>query len=68
MAAVYNKNGEYITQGLQGSSVCDEALIAAREIAASHNEDVVLHDDDGYWLVSPDGEVTAVTAKEIGFE
>ncbi len=68
MASIYNTNGEYITQGLQGSSVCDEALIAAREIAAAHNEDVVLKDDDGYWLVSPDGEVTAVTAKEIGFE
>lgn len=50
--------GDYITQGLQGCSVCDTAIHTARRIAAERNEAVILDDDDGEWLVQPDGTVT----------
>lgn len=56
MAAIYNMlDGTAITQGLQGCSVCDEAIQAARRIAADRGEDVHLVDDDGEWIVHPDG-------------
>lgn len=56
MATIYRaKNGEHLSEGLQGSSVCDEAMIAAVADAKHLGEDVILEDDDGTWLVSPDG-------------
>ena len=67
-ASVYDENGNYITQGLQPSAVCDEAIITAKSIAADREKEVILEDDDGYWMVSPDGGVRATTAKEIGFD
>jgi hypothetical protein len=67
-ATIYDINGGTLTQGLQGSSVCNQAIIVARETAEQRNEDVILHDDDGFWLVSPDGTATEKTAKEIGFD
>lgn len=60
MAAIYDTNGEEICDGLQGSEVCDEAIKAAREIAAARNEPVVLYDDDGEWVVHPDGHCDEV--------
>ncbi len=58
MAAIYTLDSETITEGLQGCSVCDEALQIARRIAAERAETVVLDDDDGLWLVAPDGTCT----------
>ena len=36
MAEIYNGNGNEITVGLQSSSVCDEAMIAAKSIARDY--------------------------------
>jgi len=58
MATILNLDGYEITIGLQGSSVCDEAIHAASRIAVSLGEPVILADDDGDWEVSPDGEVS----------
>lgn len=58
MAALYTTFGEAITVGLQGSVVCDEAIQAAKALARDRGHDVVLDDDDGSYLVSPDGSVS----------
>jgi hypothetical protein len=56
MATIYDpETGNTLTDGLQGSKVCDEAINAARRKAADRGKDVVLEDDDGTWLVKPDG-------------
>lgn len=56
MADLYTYDtGEVISQGLQGCCMCDQAMRAARETARVLNEPVVLDDDDGTWLVNPDG-------------
>ena len=56
MAAIYDRiTDNPITEGLQGCEVCDEAIIAARNIARRRNEEVLLVDDDGDWIVFPDG-------------
>jgi hypothetical protein len=67
-ATLYDQNGNTLTEGLQPASICDQAIIVARETAARRNEDVILHDDDGYWIVSPDGSATEKTAKQLGFD
>lgn len=54
-ATIYSKDGYELATGLQGIDVCDEALRYAREFASERNEDVILDDDDGSWLVHPDG-------------
>lgn len=56
MASIYNwQTGDTITDGLQGSRRCDEAINLAREMAAEFGEPVVLSDDDGAWMVPPAG-------------
>jgi len=55
MAEIYSRNGEEITVGLQSSSVCDEAIQAARRIAADRDEEVYLEDGDERTTVYPDG-------------
>lgn len=56
MAAIYDMTtGDVITDGLQGSDRCDEAIQAARRIAADRGEDVELIDDGDSWVVHPDG-------------
>ena len=46
MAAIYNyQTADTISSGLQGCKVCDEAIQAARRIAAERGETVVLEDD-----------------------
>jgi hypothetical protein len=58
MASILNyQTGEYITQGLQGSNSCDEAIQMATRMANERQEPVVLDDDDGQWVVNPDGSV-----------
>ena len=61
MAEIYDYGtAEPLALGLQGALVCDEAINLARWYAANNNEPVVLEDDDGYWLVSPDGGVEEI--------
>jgi len=60
VASIYNEDGYTITTGLQPSRYCDEALITARAVAAERCEPVILEDDDGDWIVSPDGSVDEV--------
>lgn len=55
MANIYSMNAEYLTEGMQGCTVCDEAIQAAKMIANERDEDVMLEDDDGNWIVHPDG-------------
>ena len=56
MATIYDiETAEYISEGLQGSDVCDEAIRAARLIAKERDRPVVLDDDDGVWIVDPSG-------------
>lgn len=58
MAEIYDlETGNEISAGLQGSAVCDEAIQAAKGIAADRNEPVQLVDDDEVWDVYPDGRV-----------
>ena len=57
-ATIYDyETAEYITQGLQSTLVCDEAIQAAKRIAADRGEPVILEDDgDGSKTkVYPDG-------------
>ncbi len=56
MAEIYNyQTGDVICEGLQSHTVCDEAMQAARGIAADRGEPVVLDDDGQEWIVQPDG-------------
>ena len=56
MAAIYDMTtGDVITEGVQGCTVSDEAIDAARRIAARRGETVELYDDDGRWAVPADG-------------
>jgi hypothetical protein len=65
MAAIYDATtGETITEGLQGCSRCDEALIAAREWAEDWGEAVHLVDDDGEWIVYQDGHCDQIAATD----
>jgi hypothetical protein len=55
MATIYDtQDNAVITDGLQGCAVSDEAIDAARRIAAERGTDVLLVDDDGDWIVHPD--------------
>lgn len=53
MAAIYDMLGNTMTEGLQGSTKCDEAIIAAQRLADQHGVDMHLVDDDGEWIVHP---------------
>lgn len=56
MAKIYSADGNILTDGLQGSEVCDEAIRAAQNMARDHGK-VILEDDDGSWLVRANGEI-----------
>ena len=58
MAEIYTMNGETITQGLQGSEKCDDAIRAAKAISMDIGETVRLVDDGEEWDVYPDGTIT----------
>lgn len=61
MAEIYDlETGNEIAAGLQGSAVCDEAMRAAKGIAADKDEPVQLVDDGEVWDVYPDGKVEKV--------
>lgn len=68
MADIYTMNGEEITMGLQGSAVCDEAIIAAKAIARDSGKTVRLEDDGELWDVHPDGTVEAGEQWESDFD
>ncbi len=57
MADIYTQSGEEITMGLQSSTVCDEAIQAAKGIARDRGESVRLEDGDDAYDVYPDGTV-----------
>lgn len=62
MAAIYSTtDNDTITEGLQGSNTCDQAINMAREEASERGETVHLKDDDGEWLVGPRGGVRKLT-------
>ena len=54
VASIYTRNGDEIATGLAPCTVSDEAVRAARRIAAQRREAVVLDDADGSWLIPPD--------------
>lgn len=59
MATIYTyKSTDPIAEGLQGAFCCDEAIRAARTIAKESGAPVVLDDEDGVWLVQPNGDAT----------
>lgn len=59
MAAIYDiETGDTITEGLQGCGMSDEAIQEARFIASERRESVHLDDDDGSWIISPEGSAT----------
>ncbi len=65
MSSIYDyEDGTAITEGLQGSRVCDEAINMARRIASERGEPVHLSDDDGEWIISPDGSRAECSAEE----
>jgi hypothetical protein len=57
---------ETIAAGLQPAARCDEAIIAARRIAADRDEPVLLDDSDGVWRVDPDGSATEGLLRDDG--
>jgi len=58
MAEIYAMSGDVITQGLQGSLACNEALLAAKAWARDRGETVRLEDDGDLIDVHPDGTTT----------
>ena len=58
MATIYDyEDATLLADGLQGASGCDEAPRCAGAYAVDRGDPVVLEDDDGVWLVHPDGQV-----------
>jgi len=55
MAGVYTRYGVTIAEGLQGCHICDEAIQIAISAARERGVAVELLDDDGEWIVHPDG-------------
>lgn len=47
--SVYNANGNYLTEGLQGPEVCDEARQVAQSLANDLGESVWLGPDGSEW-------------------
>jgi hypothetical protein len=72
MAALYDLNsGHTITEGVQGSSVCNDALNMAKAIAKERRRTVILDDDDGEWLIGPSGRIrrfTPALKRRYGFD
>jgi|2_EtaG_2_1085320.scaffolds.fasta_scaffold18014_5 hypothetical protein len=55
MANIYDENGNYLAEGLQGCNECDEAFNAAVAFAKQRKNYVFLEDDDGEWFVNKHG-------------
>jgi hypothetical protein len=52
MASIYDyETGNVLSEGLQGCTVCSEAMRAAQNWADRRGASVELCDDDGRWLV-----------------
>lgn len=58
IATIYDFNGNILSDGLQTSDVCDEAIRIAKEWATERDEPVYLDDSDGSWEIEPDGTIT----------
>lgn len=65
MSTIYDwapgSDGMPLTDGIQGSSVCDAAIDTALRLAAARGTQVLLEDDDGWWIVHPKGGVEEAT-------
>ncbi len=57
MAHILDRQGDFITEGLQSCTVCDDAINLALKLAAKRNESVFLVDEDGNWQVHPNGHI-----------
>jgi len=72
MASLFDlRSGHTITEGLQGSSVCNDALRIARARAKESKRSVLLEDDDGDWIVGPRGGIRKMTPalkRRYGFD
>ncbi len=56
MARIWSTDGYLAADGLQGCTVCDEALQMAQRLADEWGEPVELEDDDGDWIIHPTNE------------
>lgn len=66
MASIISVHGDPITDGLPGCySGSPLALDLARQLAARDLRPVLLVDDDGCWLVAPDGGVEKYTPEVV---
>lgn len=65
MATILDIDGNVRSAGLQGCTVCDQAIQIARRQAAQADEDVLLYDDDGVWRVRPDGSAEEQSDKQL---
>lgn len=65
MASIYSPSTDTHHPGLQGSRVCDAAIVAARAMARQQGADVVLYDDDGVWRVGPTGPAVEMDAADL---
>ena len=62
MASLFDLlSGHTITEGLQGSDICNDALRTARAIAKETKRSVLLDDDDCEWIVGPRGGIRKMT-------
>lgn len=58
MAEIYDREtGAPITVGLQGCKRSNEAIQSATRLARLRGASVLLIDDDGEWIIHPDGDV-----------
>jgi acyl CoA:acetate/3-ketoacid CoA transferase alpha subunit len=66
-ARIYDRDANILCDGLQPSSRCDEAVIAAKKLAAHTRRTVALEDSDGWWTVTPGGNVRKLTRRNQAF-
>jgi len=72
MATIYDAETAYtLSDGLQGSDVCDEAVLMAKQIAREDNRDVILEDENKLWFISAGTgkirEIDSDEARSLGF-
>lgn len=65
MATIYEyETGKPLSEGLQGSAQCDEAIRYAREEARDRQQPVVVEDDGEFFVVYPDGATREMDDRE----
>ena len=66
MAAIYTMDGYTITAAIEGCKVSDIAIRTAERQARERGEDVHLVDDDGEWIISPNGHAERYASEPNG--